>query len=127
MTLEEFNKLYKYKTDKDKFNFIDVWEIPEPSEDGFIYADCESYCRYLKENFDKFEEWYYYYCKLDGIGHCVLIKNTDVIDCNIRQIVSIDEYYMMFNVTELRPFTKFQVMSKIIVAQIFLLWRKFFK
>ena len=29
MTLEEFNSKYIYKTDKEKFDFIEVWEIPK--------------------------------------------------------------------------------------------------
>lgn len=127
MTIQELNKKYVYKTDLEKYGTsLDVWEIPE-EVDGKIESDCESYVRLLKAKVDGFKDWSYYYCKLNGNGHCVLIKNTDVIDCNVRQIVSIDDYCRMFKVTELRPFTRFQVMSKIIVTQIFLLWRKFFK
>lgn len=29
MTLEQFNNKYKYQTDKDKFGFFEVWDIPE--------------------------------------------------------------------------------------------------
>lgn len=49
MTLFELNKIYKYKSDLEKYGFSEVWEIPKVSDDGFVYADCESYCRYLKK------------------------------------------------------------------------------
>ena len=29
MTLKEFNNKYQYKTDKDKFGFFEVWDIPK--------------------------------------------------------------------------------------------------
>ena len=32
---------YKYKTDKQKFGFIEVWDIPKLQDDGFYYGDCE--------------------------------------------------------------------------------------
>lgn len=128
MTLQEFNKKYSYKSDFDKYNtsIFDIWEIPKEIN-GKIESDCESYARFLKSKIYGFNDWNYYYCKLNGEGHCVLIKNTDVIDCNVRQIVSIEEYCRMFNITELRQYSVFQVTSKIIVTQIFLLWIKFFK
>ena len=47
MTLEEFNSKYKYQSDKEKFRFAEVWELPNISKDGYIYGDCESYCRFL--------------------------------------------------------------------------------
>ena len=48
MILKEFNSKYKYQSDKEKFGVTEVWELPEISEDGYIYGDCESYCRFLK-------------------------------------------------------------------------------
>lgn len=36
MNLKEFNNKYKYISDKEKYNTsLDIWEIPEPDEDGF--------------------------------------------------------------------------------------------
>lgn len=29
MTLEQFNEQYIYQTDKDKFGFFEVWDIPK--------------------------------------------------------------------------------------------------
>lgn len=40
MTLEQFNKQYKYKSDKDNVGFLEVWDVPELQEDGFYYGDC---------------------------------------------------------------------------------------
>jgi predicted transglutaminase-like cysteine proteinase len=48
MTLNQFNNQYKYQTDKDKFGFFEVWDIPKLQDDGFYYGDCESYCLFLK-------------------------------------------------------------------------------
>ena len=40
MTLQEFNKKYIYKTDKERFNTsLDIWELPKDSD--IIYGDCE--------------------------------------------------------------------------------------
>lgn len=39
MDIEQFNKQYKYKSDKQKFGFIEVWDTPELQEDGFCYGD----------------------------------------------------------------------------------------
>ena len=50
MTLEQFNNQYKYKSDKEKFGFFEVWDIPKLQNDGFYYGDCESYCLFLKDN-----------------------------------------------------------------------------
>lgn len=118
MTLPEFNKIYKYQSDLEKYGFSEVWEIPKVSGDGFIYADCESYCRYLKNNLPEFKYWEYYYCKLSGNGHCVLHKNGDIIDCNVRRIVSTEQYYRMFAVTNFSKYSKFTLVSKIIVGNV---------
>lgn len=49
MTLEQFNKKYKHQSDKERFNTsLDIWELPKDSD--VIKADCESYCRFLKNN-----------------------------------------------------------------------------
>lgn len=126
MTLKEFNNKYQYKTDKDKFGFFEVWEIPKLQDDGLYYADCESYCRFLKHNIPQFENWDLYYCKLNGIGHCVLYKNGDVIDCNTQKIVSFEQYCKMYKVTEFKKYNWFVVFSKMLFAKGYL-WIKSFK
>lgn len=118
MTLQEFNKMYKYQSDIDKYGFSEVWEIPRVSDDGFVYADCESYARYLKNRIPEFKDWNYYYCKLDGVGHCVLVKDNDVIDCNIKRVVSLEQYYRMFTITGLVKYNMFVLASKVIVGNV---------
>ena len=117
MTLEQFNKQYKYKSDKEKYNTsLDIWEIPKLQKDGFYYGDCESYCRFLKENIPEFKEWDYCYCNLNGVGHCILYKNTDMIDCNTKKIVSLVEYSKLNNITKLKRYSWFVVFSKIVFS-----------
>lgn len=124
MTLMEFNKKYSYQTDIEKYGFSDVWEIIEPDSEGNYRGDCESYARTLKKLIPEFKDWNYYYCKLNGIGHCLLYKNDDVIDCNIKHIVSFDTYCRIYKVTEFRPYTKLQVICKIIFSKGVILWKR---
>lgn len=125
MLLDEFNRRYKYISDKEKYNtFLDIWEVPKLEQDGFYYGDCESYCRFLKAHIEWFKDFEYYYCKLDGVGHCVLIKDNLIIDCNIKQPVSLEVYSSTFKVSEFRKYPVLQVLSKILVTQGFLLWKR---
>ena len=119
MTLKEFNNKYQYKTDKDKFGFFEVWDIPKLKDDGFYYGDCEDYAIFLKHNIPQFENWDLYYCKLNGIGHCVLYKDGHVIDCNIRQIVTYEKYCSLFNITKFKKYNWFVVGSKIMFAKVY--------
>lgn len=117
MILEQFNKQYIYKSDKDKFGFFEVWETPELQSDGFYYGDCESYCLFLKNNIEQFKDWDYHYCKLNGEGHCVLYKKGDVIDCNTQKIVSFEQYCKLYKVTEFKKYNWFVVFSKILFSK----------
>lgn len=118
MNLYEFNKKYQYKTDKERFNTsLDIWELPKDND--IIRADCESYCRFLKNNIKGFEDWDYYYCKLNGNGHCILYKDGNVIDCNIRQIVTYEKYCSLFKVTDFSKYNWFVVGSKIAFAKVY--------
>lgn len=127
ITLEQFNKQYKYKSDLEKYgtSLFDVWEIPK-IENGFYYGDCESYCRFLKENIEEFEDWDYYYCKLNSIGHCVLMYKGKIIDCHIQKVVSLETYKMMYNINNLKKYGVFVVLSKILVSYLFLLYKNLF-
>lgn len=116
---------YKYKTDKEKFNTsLDIWEIIKPNQQGIYEGDCESYCRTLKELDKQFKDWNYYYCKLNGIGHCVLYKDAEIIDCNTQKIVEIGEYCKMYKVTDFKKYNWFVVFSKILFSNIYLFYRK---
>lgn len=122
MTLEEFNNKYVYKTDRDQFGFDEVWEIPKLQADGKYYGDCESYCRFLKSKIDGFSDWKYWYCKINGEGHCLLYKDGYVIDCNIKQVTALEKYSILFNATALQKYSQFTVFSKIVLGWGFLVW-----
>lgn len=118
LNLEQFNNQYKYKTDKEKFGFFEVWDIPKLQDDGFYYGDCEDYCIFLKHNFDEFEHWDYYYCTLDNQGHCVLIKDNWIIDCNSQKVMSLFEYQNKYKVYDFKKYNWFVVLSKFIFGKI---------
>lgn len=125
MTLQDINNSWSYLSDNIKYGTkFDVWELPEPDEHGMYISDCESYCRLLRNKVELFKDWDYYYCKLDGIGHCVLIKNGDIVDCNVRCVVSLEHYCKIFRVTDLRRYSMFEVGSKILFGKGFLIWKK---
>ena len=123
MTLEEFNSKYKYQSDKEKFGFAEVWELPKISKDGYIYGDCESYCRFLKNKVAGFKNWDYYYCKINGEGHCVLYRDGDVIDCNHKRIITLEQYMANGKIADFRKYGLFTVISKIVVGKV-LTWIK---
>ena len=117
MTLEEFNRVYRYLSDLKKYGFREVWEIPELEEDGFIYGDCESYCRFLKNKIAEFKDWDYYYCKVSGEGHCVLYKDGEVIDCIEQKVMLFEQYASNKVVTDWKKQNWFVICSKILVGK----------
>lgn len=119
MTLDYFDSKYVYQTDKQKYGFIEVWDIPNLQEDGFYYGDCESYCLFLKKNIEQFKEWELYFCKINGNGHCILYKNGDVIDCNTQKIVNFEQYCKLYKVTEFKKYNWFVVFSKILFSKVY--------
>lgn len=125
MTFLDFNQIYKYKSDKEKFNTsLDIWESIEPNKEGIYEGDCESYCRTLKHIDKQFKDWDYYYCKLNSIGHCVLYKNGDIIDCNTQKIVSFEQYCKMYKVSEFKKYNWFVVFNKMLFSSMYLFYRK---
>lgn len=124
MILDEFNLKYRYKSDLEKYGTtLDIWEVISLDADGVYLGDCESYCRTLKKLDSAYKDWDYYYCKLDGVGHCVLYKNGDVIDCNVQRVVSLERYCRMYGVSEITKYSWFTVVSKIAFAKGYL-WIK---
>ena len=122
MTLEEFNDKYRYESDSVRFGTkLDVWELPKDGD--VIKADCESYCRFLKNNVEGFKDWEYYYCKLSGEGHCVLYKDGDVIDCVHKRVITLEQYMANGKVKDFRKYGRFTVISKIVVGKV-LTWIK---
>lgn len=126
MELQEFNDKYTYITDKEKFNTsLDVWEVLDGDE---CRGDCESYALTLQKKVEGFADWELWYCRLnDGGGHCILYKNGDVIDCNVKRVVSLEMYIRMYKVSDLKKYHWFVVASKRLVSGGFLLWKKLFK
>ena len=120
MILEEFNSKYEYCSDKDKYGFKEVWV--EPKEvNGKYLGDCEDYCIFLKRNITEFKDWDYYFCYLNGNGHCVLYKDGNVIDCNVRSIINFNNYCKIYKVSEFSRYNRFSVASKVLVSKV-LLW-----
>ena len=62
--------------------------------------------------------------KRSGDGHCILYKDGNVIDCNIKSIVSLEQYNRMFTVTELSKYNWFIIGSKIAFAKVYTLFNK---
>lgn len=117
MTLEEFNKKYKYVYDKDRYGFIEVWTEPK-EENGTIEGDCEDYAIYLKRNVSEFSKWGYYTCKLNGEGHCVLSDGVSIIDCNCKRVMTKDAYVGAYKPTDLKRLNWFIVGSKFYLGYI---------
>ena len=123
MTLEQFNSKYRYKLDKDNFGFKELWNIPEENEDGLIYRGCEDYCIFLKNNVEQFKTWDYFYCKINSVGHCTLVKCSLVIDFNIQRVMKMEEYHSLFNIKDLHKYNKFVIFSKFILGNILKLFK----
>lgn len=117
MTLEEFNSKYVYIKDIDKYGFNEVWAEPT-LVDGRYEGDCEDYCIFLKRNIEEFADWDYYYCKINGNGHCVLYKDGMVIDCNYKNKVSFDSYTKIYKVTEFKKYNWFVITCKLMVGRL---------
>lgn len=117
MTLEQLNKNYIYKTDQNQFGRVEHWQVMKPNEKGQHIGDCEDYCLTLKKLIPQFKGWDFYFCKINGNGHCILYKNGDVIDCNTQKIVSFEQYRKMYKVTEFKKYNWFVVFSKILFSK----------
>ena len=118
MTLKDFNKNYIYQTDKDKFNYTEVWEVIKPINKKY-YGDCESYCLTLIHLKLVPKTAYLYYCKIENQGHCILIKDKEVIDCNTKEWIDLETYTKKYNMTSLRKYTKIEIWWKKITTKIF--------
>jgi len=115
MKLNEFNANYIYQTDKDKFGRTEVWEVLELESDGYYKGDCESYCLTLIDKVDGFKDMKLYYCKLNGVGHCIGELDGKWIDCNTKQLVRT----LPDNYKEIRQYWKIEVVWKKITTKVF--------
>lgn len=122
MKLEEFNSKYVYVKDIDKYGFNEVWVEPT-LVDGKYEGDCEDYCIFLKKNIEEFDDWDLYFCKINGNGHCILYKDENAIDCNIKSVISFGEYNKIYRVSEFSRYNKFTIVSKLLVSKVVLWFR----
>jgi len=109
MTLQQFNSNYIYQTDTSKFNRKEVWDIIKPDSDGKYKGDCESYVLTLLDLKIISKDTELYYCKLQGIGHCIGIWHGLVIDCNCKKFMRLDKYIDTYKITNLRKYWKIEV------------------
>jgi predicted transglutaminase-like cysteine proteinase len=123
MTLEDINRRFLYITDKARYGVEEYWNPLEES-DGNLYGDCESYAITLKREVSLFEDWNYYWCRMNGEGHCILSNGVDMIDNNVKQVTSLGKYKKMYDVTELRAFKWYELMWKFGSAKVLSVWLK---
>jgi predicted transglutaminase-like cysteine proteinase len=118
-----FNK-YKYMTDKEQYGIAEYWEEPKLNEDGMYVCDCESVAIWIKKNVAMFDDWDYYWCRLNGEGHCILVSpcGSMMIDNNTKKVTLLSQYERMYTITELRPYTKLELLWKFGSAKVLKLW-----
>ncbi len=117
MTLQEINKRFIYATDKDLTGFSEAW-LGLQEIDGKLMGDCEDYAITLKREVAGFHNWNYWYCKLNGEGHCILVSQSglNVIDNNIKNPISMETYLDIYDITNLRPYKWYELMWKLTSA-----------
>lgn len=125
MTLQGINKRFVYAKDKDLTGFNEAW-LGLQEVDGKLKGDCEDYAITLKREVQGFKSWNYWYCKLNGIGHCILVSPSGqtVIDNNIRVAINIEAYMNTYSISELRPYTKIELLWKFTQAWFIKQWLK---
>lgn len=125
MTLTEINKKFEYKTDKEQFGFKELWTGLIPVDNKLI-GDCEDYAITLKKEVKEFKDWDYFYCKIYNDGHCILVnqEQTLMIDNNLKRVVSIYDFKKIYDVKDLKKYSKITLLWKFTQAKIILLWLK---
>jgi predicted transglutaminase-like cysteine proteinase len=109
MTLEQVNSTFVYKTDEEKYGIKEYWDELDGGE-----GDCESYSITLKRHVKEFKYYTYWYCKLGGAGHCVLVDSSEqyIIDNNTQKVLSILDYKKAYDVTNLKPYKSYELVWK---------------
>ena len=125
MTLQELNERFEYKLDSEQFGFSEVW-LGLQEVDGKLVGDCEDYAITVKNNIEGFKKWRYHYCKLNGIGHCILVSpnGNDMIDNNVQEVIGLDRYRTIYHVSKLRPYEWYELLWKFGSAKVLKLWFK---
>jgi predicted transglutaminase-like cysteine proteinase len=121
MTLNELNSRFVYKLDSEQFGFNEVW-LGLQDVNGKLVGDCEDYAISVKNKVSGFKNWNYYWCKLNGEGHCILSNGVDMIDNNVQRMTSLDNYKKMYEVTELRPYRWYELVWKFSSAKVLNVW-----
>lgn len=123
MTLSEINKAFVYKTDKEQYGFNEVW-LPLQNVNGKLVGDCESYAITLKNEIKEFKDWDYWYCELNGDGHCILVnkEKTLMIDNNTKEVISLYSFEKIYRVENLRKYSKIELLYKFFLAKIIKMW-----
>ena len=118
MTLQDFNKRYKYKTDLKNHERTEHWTIMEPTPTGLYYGDCEDYVLTLIDKVDGFADLELWYCKIGSDGHCIgrALEGT-FIDCNFKQLVDI-EVLKRSGFNSFRKYWKIEVWFKKVQARV---------
>jgi hypothetical protein len=110
---------YIYKRDLDKFGVkVDVWEVIEPDDKGIYYGDCESYCLTVDKLVPECKGVDLYFCRIRGGGHCIMIKDDMVLDCNAEDWTPIAEYTERYEMTGLKKYWKIAIWYKKIVRKL---------
>lgn len=103
MTLPQLNSRYVYTKD----GTLDSWQVLE-EVDGKYYGDCEDYCLTLQAKVEGFKNLELYYCKYNGIGHCIGKLDGQWIDCGLQRLVTaLPPLY-----TDVRKYWKIEIICK---------------
>jgi hypothetical protein len=117
MTLIELNSKYIYVTDEERYGINEYWN--ELEYDGInFWGDCESYAITIKRYIKGFEDYNYYYCKLNGVGHCLLVSPDELycIDNNVKRKIPLNLYESTYIVDGLRPYKWYELWWKFSTA-----------
>ena len=124
MTLKQLRYNYIYRTDKEQYGVDEYWEEMKPNKDGKYIGDCESVAITLKRNNEEFKDWDYYWCRLNGGGHCILSNGELMVDNNTREVWTLDKFNDTWNITELRPYRWYELVFKFTQAKLLNVWFK---
>lgn len=114
MTLNQFNQNYIYTAD----GTLDSWTVIKPVKGKYL-GDCEDYCLTLQAEVEGFKDLELYYCKYNGIGHCVGNLNGTWIDCGLQSLVpTLPTLY-----TDIRKYWKIEIVIKKLIGKV-LRWFK---
>ncbi|WBC28520.1 peptidase [Thiohalocapsa phage LS06-2018-MD03] len=123
MNLTEFNRKFRYSTDRTHYGRVEHWTVIEPDTQGIYIGDCEDYALTVKKLIDDYKDFELWYCKFGSVGHCVLRKG-DTILCNIcMRPTDIKIYEVKYPIRDLRKYWWIEIQFKKLQAKIQRLFR----